>query len=148
MASKHLLHATLALFLATTLIQLVNGQHKRCFTCRSRGKLGDCKDEFKLNETSLEGTGVEATACNSGWCLKIIEGKKDGEDHDLATERVCMLRPPPDLRERCAEAFLGVKKVFTCFCKGDLCNTAISIASPNTLILLFSAFLAFTIAQT
>jgi len=142
MASKQLL----ALFLVLALIQLVNGQHKRCYECRSRGKLGDCKDEFRFNETSIVNTGVKPNPCPSGWCLKFIEGEKDGEDHDLATERLCMLRPPPDLRERCAEASQGAKKVFTCFCKGDLCNGSISSTSPNSLLLLFSLII-FSITQ-
>jgi len=128
-------------------MQLVNGQsHKRCYSCRSRGKLGDCRDEFVLNETSILNTGVSLAPCPSGWCFKIIEGKKGGEDHDLATERSCMSGAPPDQRERCGEASIGAKKVFTCFCKGNLCNAAIGISSPNSLMLILSVIL-FTMAQ-
>ena len=51
---------------------------RRCYSCRSRGKLGDCKDPVSFNATKLM-KGVEAVPCASGWCSKIIEGKKDGE---------------------------------------------------------------------
>ncbi|KAA0189586.1 hypothetical protein HAZT_HAZT001848 [Hyalella azteca] len=51
---------------------------RRCFSCRSRGKLGDCRDTFPYNATYLV-KDVEAVPCASGWCSKIIEGDKYGE---------------------------------------------------------------------
>ena len=44
-------------------------------------------------------------------------------DYGIATERQCMERAPSDNQERCAEVQRGHKKVYMCFCKGDLCNT-------------------------
>ncbi|KAK8392312.1 hypothetical protein O3P69_017711 [Scylla paramamosain] len=107
-----------------SLLAATEGFVKRCYSCRSRGRLGDCKDPVSFN----------------GWCSKVIEGKKDGEDHDLATERQCLQRSPPDDKERCSEALIGVKKVFICFCRGDLCNPA-TIAAPSLLLLLPAALL-------
>lgn len=40
----------------------------------------------------------------------------------MATERMCLQRPPQDLRERCAMTVRGNQEVFMCFCQGDLCN--------------------------
>ncbi|XP_063849147.1 uncharacterized protein LOC135093639 [Scylla paramamosain] len=122
-----------------SLLAATEGFVKRCYSCRSRGRLGDCKDPVSFNVTKLM-KGVEAVPCASGWCSKVIEGKKDGEDHDLATERQCLQRSPPDDKERCSEALIGVKKVFICFCRGDLCNPA-TIAAPSLLLLLPAALL-------
>ena len=58
--------------------------------------------------------------------LQIMEGldKNFGDnDYGIATERQCMERAPSDNQERCAEVQRGHKKVYMCFCKGDLCNT-------------------------
>jgi hypothetical protein len=57
---------------------------RRCYSCRSRGDLGTCKDPFTLNLTLAEQErGVEAVPCASGWCGKFLEGgnsfKDDGE---------------------------------------------------------------------
>jgi hypothetical protein len=43
---------------------------RRCFSCRSRGDLGDCRDPFLLSN------GVQGNATTVG----AIEGKKDGID--------------------------------------------------------------------
>ena len=43
-------------------------------------------------------------------------------EHDAATERTCLQRGPDDGEERCAYTTMDYKKVFICFCKGDLCN--------------------------
>nr|XP_053635038.1 uncharacterized protein LOC128690376 [Cherax quadricarinatus] len=129
----------LCLFGALVIVVFVNvteGQVRRCFSCRSRGKLGDCKDPARFNTSRLM-PGVEAVPCASSWCSKIIEGKKDGEDHDLATERQCLQRSPPDGKQRCAEALVGNKKVFICFCRGDLCNSGTKV-SPSLLLLLLA----------
>lgn len=60
------------------IIMVTAGQVRRCYSCRSRGRRGDCKDPANFNATKLV-PGVEAVPCASGWCSKIIEGKKDGE---------------------------------------------------------------------
>ena len=53
------------------------GMLRRCFNCRSRGPLGDCRDPFYLtgNSTTLEhkSHGVKTSPCASGWCSKILE---------------------------------------------------------------------------
>lgn len=50
------------------------GLLRRCFSCRSRGELGSCKDLFAYNVTQAESEpGVEAVPCASGWCGKILE---------------------------------------------------------------------------
>ena len=58
---------------------------RKCFSCRSRGPLGDCRDPFYLsaNSTIIESkkSGVETPPCSSGWCRKVIEGRenRDGQ---------------------------------------------------------------------
>ncbi|KAK8775165.1 hypothetical protein V5799_031492 [Amblyomma americanum] len=99
------------------------GRTSYCFVCRSRGQLGDCRDPFPYNETTVEGVrGVEASPCASKWCGKLVEGRDD--DFDLATERMCLQRPPDDLEERCAETLYQNRRVYMCFCRGDVCNGA------------------------
>lgn len=110
----------------------VEAKFKRCFTCRSRGILGDCRDPFTLNATNFDfqmntKPSIEAVPCASGWCAKIIED--DYGDSIAATERSCMTRPPTDNEERCSETIFENhrdRKVFLCMCYGDLCNGATS----------------------
>lgn len=119
----------------TSLIRhsLVEARFKRCFTCRSRGVLGDCRDPFTLNSTTFDGqanlkSSIEAVPCASGWCSKIIED--DFGDSITATERFCMTRPPTDNEERCSETVFENqrdRKVFLCMCFGDLCNASAKI---------------------
>ncbi|KAK7080319.1 hypothetical protein SK128_003072 [Halocaridina rubra] len=125
-------------FVLLICFSVVEGLFQRCYSCRSRGKLGDCKDPFAINSTKLT-PGVEAVPCVSGWCSKIIDGQKDGKDHDLATERQCIQRSPPDNIQRCAEALVGNKKVFICFCQGDLCNSAFGVTPSSPLLLVITA---------
>lgn len=48
---------------------------RRCYSCRSRGELGSCKDPFTFNATDVESEpGLTAIPCASGWCGKVIEG--------------------------------------------------------------------------
>ena len=106
---------------------------RRCYSCRSRGVKGDCRDPFKRPQTSVPGLPVESHSkyvdelpCSSGWCSKIMEGvdKNFGDDdYGIATERQCMSRVPSDGKERCAYVKRNHKQVFMCFCKGDLCNS-------------------------
>ncbi|XP_032793770.1 uncharacterized protein LOC116930471 [Daphnia magna] len=150
------------------LVTDAQGAVKRCFKCRSRGELGDCRnpDEstsslsstgrnpfpsssdrdqttrsnsntFGANfDSSSSWSGVEAVPCSSGWCAKVIEGKGTfkAEEYGMATERMCLQRPPQDLRERCAMTVRGSQEVFMCFCKGDLCNGQPSFTASLHLI--------------
>lgn len=128
---------------------------RRCFQCRSRGELGSCKDPFKFNVTQIENEhGITAVPCASGWCGKVIESegtlRDDGEstlksqqksnfqkeyffahiDYDMATQRMCVQRGPSDSEDRCAHTVYNYKKVYMCFCQGDLCNGA-NLAGPT-----------------
>ncbi|EEC05692.1 hypothetical protein IscW_ISCW004015 [Ixodes scapularis] len=67
----------LAVILLPTIVHGRRTSH--CYTCRSRGQLGDCRDPFPYNETTADGVrGVDATPCASKWCGKLIEGRDDG----------------------------------------------------------------------
>ncbi|XP_018015690.1 uncharacterized protein LOC108672519 [Hyalella azteca] len=134
MIIRFALKCALVLLILATALKMSEGA-RRCFSCRSRGKLGDCRDTFPYNATYLV-KDVEAVPCASGWCSKIIEGDKYGEDHDLATERSCLQRIPPDSTQRCAEVEWNKRKVFACFCEGDLCNSAPVPPLPALLLLL------------
>ncbi|XP_063240248.1 uncharacterized protein LOC134541040 [Bacillus rossius redtenbacheri] len=116
-----------AVAVLSLLPSLSQGLLKRCFSCRSRGERGSCKDPFRFNLTTVEPEqGLEAVPCASGWCGKFMEGgaafKED--DYDMATERLCLPRGPSDSEERCAYTSRNHKKVYMCFCQGDLCNSA------------------------
>ena len=94
-------------------------QRRRCFTCRSRGDRGDCRDPFIAPETEENrrqsvDAAVEEVPCSTGWCSKVLEGldKNFGDnDYGIATERQCMERAPSDNQERCDFVQLGLKKV-------------------------------------
>lgn len=45
-------------------------------------------------------------------------------EYGTATERRCLQRGPSDNEERCAYTLVQRKKVYMCFCKGDLCNNS------------------------
>ncbi|XP_022647910.1 protein quiver-like [Varroa jacobsoni] len=128
----------LLIIIATTLVQ---ARARYCYTCRSRGDRGDCKDPFAYNSTTAEkNKAVKITPCASQWCAKFIEGK-EGDD-DLATERMCLQRPPEDQMERCAETLYQRRKVFMCMCKGDLCNLS-STNQMSLSVLAIGIFIAF-----
>ena len=65
---------------------------RKCFSCRSRGPLGDCRDPFYLsaNATIIESkkSGVETPPCSSGWCRKVIEGRENREEQTEFSIRV------------------------------------------------------------
>ena len=64
------------------LLWFFTGAVKRCYSCRSRGDLGTCRDPFKVNSTLGEiEKGIEAVPCASGWCSKIIEGGNNDGTH-------------------------------------------------------------------
>ena len=50
---------------------------RRCFTCRSRGDRGDCRDPFTFPESEEENrrqsvnTAVGEAPCSTGWCSKV-----------------------------------------------------------------------------
>ncbi|XP_017467759.1 PREDICTED: uncharacterized protein LOC108360105 [Rhagoletis zephyria] len=104
-----------------------NGLLRRCYQCRSRGELGSCKDPFNFNATDVEQEpGLAAIPCASGWCGKVIEGggAYAVDDYDQAIQRMCVQRGPDDNQDRCANTVYNYKKVYMCFCQGDLCNPA------------------------
>ncbi|EDW65935.1 UPAR/Ly6 domain-containing protein rtv [Drosophila virilis] len=103
----------------------INALLRRCYQCRSRGELGSCKDPFSFNATDVDREpGLSAIPCASGWCGKVIEGGGTYalDDYDLAIQRMCVQRGPDDNMDRCADTIYNYKKVFMCFCQGDLCN--------------------------
>ncbi|XP_035795209.1 protein quiver-like [Anopheles albimanus] len=108
-------------------ITVTNALLKRCYQCRSRSELGSCKDPFLFNATEVENErGLTAVPCASGWCGKVIEGMGSfrEDDYDTATQRMCVQRGPSDSEDRCAYTVYNHKKVYMCFCQGDLCNNA------------------------
>ena len=122
----------ITLFAVIFMAAVTCATNRRCFDCRSRGDLGDCRDPFYFSPNSTAEslkhmTGVESPPCASGWCIKVEEGGehiyKDAE-YGVATERECMAFPPSDGKERCTEVTRRGKRVYVCFCKGDLCNDA------------------------
>merc|ERR1712034_154007 len=89
--------------------------YSRCYTCRSRGDVGDCKDKFSppppFNASNPDASlvrHVKESPCYSGWCYKQI----DGEIGDSSNSG----------KERCAYVMKSYKRVFICFCQGDQCN--------------------------
>ncbi|CAK1551920.1 unnamed protein product [Leptosia nina] len=125
----------------------VNCLNKRCIRCRSRGELGSCGDPFPTNVTEPETQlGIHIVACPSGWCGKMIEGTTGAfrtDDYGAATQRMCLQRSPSDDEERCAYTMWNHRKVYMCFCNGDLCNSAHK--HSFSLYTLLTSFLAFTI---
>ncbi|ALC49306.1 rtv [Drosophila busckii] len=102
---------------------------RRCYQCRSRGELGSCKDPFIFNSSDVDREpGLTAVPCASGWCGKVIEGGGTYalDDYDLAVQRMCVQRGPDDNMDRCADTMYNYKKVYMCFCQGDLCNSAMT----------------------
>ena len=68
------------------------GVLKRCYSCRSRGELGNCKDPFPANGTAKPTAvgeepkllrGVETIPCASGWCIKLMEGGSTFKDDGM-----------------------------------------------------------------
>ncbi|XP_031627010.1 protein quiver [Contarinia nasturtii] len=115
-------------------LDITEGALRRCYQCRSRGELGSCKDPFKYNVTQIDNEhGITAVPCASGWCGKVIEsqGTLRDDDYDMATQRMCVQRGPSDSEDRCAHTTYNYKKVYMCFCQGDLCNTAADKFVPN-----------------
>ena len=124
---------------------------KRCYSCRSRGTLGDCRDPFYVtaNSTTVQhkSQGVKSIPCASGWCSKTLEDINTGSTLDVAygaaTQRDCLQRPPSDGQERCAFVKVRHKQVYMCFCRGDLCNAAdkLLLSKKNSVIFLLTSML-------
>lgn len=122
---------------------------RRCFVCRSRGDLGSCKDPFYLNLTVAEQErGVQGIPCASGWCGKLLEGGNSfkDEEYGVATERICLQRGPSDNEERCDYTTWERKRVYMCFCQGDLCNGAPSTKTVTAFVILTTVILGFIAA--
>lgn len=143
-------------FVTTSLLTLMllivfkeaNSLHKRCIRCRSRGELGSCGDPFLFNVTDPDAViGINLIACPSGWCGKLLQGSTGAfrtDDYGTATERMCLQRPPSDYEERCAYTMWNHKKVYMCFCNGDICNSGYVVkAIPITFLLSVLAFYNF-----
>ncbi|KAL0839708.1 hypothetical protein ABMA28_016355 [Loxostege sticticalis] len=132
--------AVLFLLFGLLVLKEINGLQKRCLRCRSRGELGSCGDPFPFNVTEPEAEiGIHVVACPSGWCGKLIEGTTGAfraDDYGAATQRMCLQRPPNDYEERCAYTMWNHKKVYMCFCNGDLCNSAVKISTVPLVMLL------------
>lgn len=139
--------ALLLVLVKLCFLHLSQGALKRCFSCRSRGDLGSCKDRFRFaNESDvLNEPGVETILCASGWCGKIMEDVNfalKSEEYGKATQRLCLQRGPSDGEERCANTVYNRNRVFMCFCKGDLCNGGGSVVASAALLLGGLLFLA------
>lgn len=69
----------------------------------------------------------------------ILRSDKDTEqlflDFDMATQRMCVQRGPDDNEDRCATTIYNYKKVYMCFCQGDLCNGSSSLRSNQLFII-------------
>ncbi|XP_018331232.1 protein quiver [Agrilus planipennis] len=115
----------------------------RCYACRSRGELGSCKDPFLFNATQAEQErGIELIPCASGWCGKMIEAENDvKEEYGVVHQRNCFQRGPSDSEDRCAYTKFKSRKVYMCFCKGDLCNSSSNV-TVNKFVFIFSAIIA------
>jgi len=141
----------ISLTLLLCLFVVVSGKiSTRCFVCRSRGELGDCKDPFANNSTSIQelpGKPVTVTSCASGWCRKQMEGiRGPGDDFGAATERACLPMSPPDGEERCAEVRIRNKVTLLCVCRGDLCNSSMSLR-PNFILPLLTGLALSLLSQ-
>ena len=119
------------MMIVTCLVMITDAQeesYRRCYTCRSRGELGDCGDTFSppppFNATNPAASlvrHVKESPCYSGWCFKQIDGEV-GDSTNTAMERGCMVRKPSDSKQRCAYVMKSYKRVYMCFCQGDQCN--------------------------
>lgn len=51
---------------------------------------------------------------------------------------MCLQRAPSDNEERCAYTTWNYKKVFICFCLGDLCNNTNKVMNNNILLVIMT----------
>lgn len=101
--------------------------------------VGQLQGSLQLQRNGCgERAGTVGDSCASGWCGKVIEGGGTYaiDDYDLAIQRMCVQRGPDDNMDRCADTIYNYKKVYMCFCQGDLCNGASSLSSHTFTLLL------------
>lgn len=60
---------------------------------------------------------------------------------------MCVQRGPSDSEDRCAFTVYNYKKVYMCFCQGDLCNGATRQHLNKEKYYLFSLTILFTVIQ-
>lgn len=65
----------------------------------------------------------------------------------MATQRMCVQRGPDDSEDRCANTVYNYKKVYMCFCQGDLCNESTMTHRDMTKILATTSVALFAIQQ-
>lgn len=122
-----------------------SARQQRCYNCRSRGPLGDCRDPFytTANSTIPQGkqnSDVKIPPCASGWCKKFI-GKLDlhssKTDQGELVERGCLGGGPDDEKSRCFEVpnYKNGVSGTLCICKGDLCNSSPVITSGSSTLI-------------
>lgn len=64
-------------------------------------------------------------------------------EYGTATERRCLQRGPSDNEERCAYTVVQRKKVYMCFCKGDLCNNSYKLNIDSKLVIITVAYILY-----
>jgi len=142
---------SLLVLLAMCVCPSLGHRYQRCFNCRSRGELGDCKDPFYLtaNSTSVAGNRnqVKALPCSSGWCKKfVVDPDHSGREGDknYVVDRGCLGGGPDDGKGRCFEvnSYHGSPPGYLCICKGDLCNSAPPHPHTSAAVTLGMALLA------
>ncbi|OQV17821.1 hypothetical protein BV898_08117 [Hypsibius exemplaris] len=123
-----------------SLFAMTAGETKHCYVCKSRGDTGDCKDPYNSESGAIPPQSIQP--CFTGWCMKTL----DTDDNFPATQRTCMNSPPDDNTPRCTYAMDNLpgfaKKVYVCYCKGNLCNSALS-GKASTRIVISAAFVVF-----
>jgi len=135
----------LLLLTTSVILSAVNGTrtgYQRCFSCRSRGELGDCKDPFYLAVNTTEKNEqyrVKASPCASGWCKKfVVDPDQSGAkgDKNYIVDRGCLGGGPDDGKNRCFEvpSYHGSPPGYLCVCKGDLCNHGVVPRAPVSLV--------------
>ncbi|OWR52468.1 hypothetical protein KGM_214782 [Danaus plexippus plexippus] len=70
------------------------------------------------------------------------------DDYGAATQRMCLQRSPSDDEERCAYTMWNHKKVYMCFCTGDLCNSAVRSQLVLPILLLSVLSILYNYYQT
>ena len=71
-------------------------RRRRCFTCRSRGEKGDCRDPFippeieEENRRQSVNTAVAEIPCSTGWCSK-VSGAQQREQWEYCEREVLQL---------------------------------------------------------
>lgn len=59
----------------------------------------------------------------------------------MAIQRMCVQRGPDDNEDRCAYTVFNFRKVFMCFCQGDLCNSGSSFMIPKYMLVILTLFI-------